>query len=75
MRVIADLHLHSKFSRATSREMDVETIARWCALKGITLVGTGDFTHPVWLRELKAKLRPTGCGLYTHGAQHFMLSV
>ncbi len=75
MRVIADLHLHSKFSRATSRDMDVETIARWCALKGITLVGTGDFTHPVWLRELKAKLRPTGRGLYTYGTQHFMLTV
>lgn len=75
MRVIADLHLHSKFSRATSREMDVETIARWCALKGIALVGTGDFTHPVWLRELKAKLRPTGRGLFTHSAQHFVLTV
>jgi uncharacterized protein (TIGR00375 family) len=74
MRLIADLHLHSKFSRATSREMDVETLARWCGLKGITLVGTGDFTHPVWLRELRAKLRPNGRGLYTHGAQHFLLS-
>ena len=74
MRVIADLHLHSKFSRATSREMDVETLARWCGLKGITLVGTGDFTHPVWLRELRAKLRPNGRGLFTHGAQHFLLS-
>lgn len=74
MRLIADLHLHSKFSRATSREMDVETLARWCGLKGITLVGTGDFTHPVWLRELRAKLRPSGRGLYTYGAQHFLLS-
>lgn len=75
MRLIVDLHLHSKFSRATSREMDVESLARWCALKGITVVGTGDFTHPVWLRELKAKLRPTGRGLYTYGGQHFMLTV
>jgi uncharacterized protein (TIGR00375 family) len=75
MPVIADLHLHSKFSRATSRDMDVETLAAWCALKGITVVGTGDFTHPVWLRELKAKLTPTGRGLFTHGAQHFMLTV
>jgi uncharacterized protein (TIGR00375 family) len=74
MRIIADLHLHSKFSRATSREMDVETLARWCGLKGITLVGTGDFTHPVWLRELRARLRPNGRGLYTFGAQHFMLT-
>ncbi len=75
MRVIADLHLHSKFSRATSRDMDIENLARWCGLKGITLVGTGDFTHPVWLRELKAKLTPTGRGLFTHGAQSFMLTV
>ncbi len=74
MRLIADLHLHSKFSRATSREMDIETLARWCGLKGITVVGTGDFTHPVWLRELRAKLRPNGRGLYTCGAQHFLLS-
>ncbi len=75
MRIIADLHLHSKFSRATSRDMDVEHLAKWCGLKGITLVGTGDFTHPVWLRELRAKLAPTGRGLFTHGGQHFMLTV
>jgi len=55
--------------------MDVENLARWCKIKGITLVGTGDFTHPVWFRELKAKLKPTGRGLYTYGSAHFMLSV
>ncbi len=55
--------------------MDVENLARWCGLKGITLVGTGDFTHPVWLRELKAKLKPTGRGLFTYGTQQFMLTV
>jgi uncharacterized protein (TIGR00375 family) len=75
MRVIADIHLHSKYSRATSREMDVENMARWCKIKGITVVGTGDFTHPVWLRELKAKLKPTARGLYTHAGVHFMLTV
>ena len=75
MRLIADLHLHSKYSRATSREMDVENMARWCKIKGITIVGTGDFTHPVWLRELKAKLKPTDRGLYTHAGVHFMLTV
>src|SRR5437016_13260937 len=74
MRIIADLHLHSKFSRATSREMDVETLARWCGLKGITVVGTADFTHTVWLRERRAKPRPNGQGLYTHGSHHLMLS-
>ncbi len=75
MRIIADLHLHSKYSRATSREMDVENMARWCKIKGITLLGTGDFTHPVWFRELKAKLKPTERGLYTHGGIHFLLTV
>ncbi len=55
--------------------MDVENLARWCGVKGITVVGTADFTHPVWLRELKAKLKPTGRGLFTYGAQHFMLTV
>ena len=75
MRVIADVHLHSKYSRATSREMDVENMARWCKIKGITVVGTGDFTHPIWLRELKARLKPTDRGLYTFGGVHFMLTV
>ncbi|HEY6102019.1 MAG TPA: endonuclease Q family protein, partial [bacterium] len=75
MRIIADLHLHSKYSRATSREMDVENMARWCKVKGITIVGTGDFTHPIWLRELKAKLKPTDRGLYTYGGIHFLLTV
>ena len=75
MRIIADLHLHSKYSRATSREMDVENMARWCKIKGITILGTGDFTHPIWLRELKAKLKPTDRGLYTYDGMHFMLTV
>src|SRR3989304_6236967 len=75
MRVIADVHLHSKYSRATSREMDVENMARWCKIKGITVVGTGDFTHPIWFRELKLKLKPTDRGLYAFGGVHFMLTV
>src|SRR3990172_3953303 len=72
MRVVADVHLHSKYSRATSRDMDVENLARWCKLKGITLVGTGDFTHPVWFREMRAKLKPTGRGLFTYDGMHFL---
>ena len=75
MRVIADLHLHSRYSRATSRDMDVEHMAQWSRIKGITLLGTGDFTHPVWLRELRAKLEPTGGGLFAHHGAHFMLTV
>ena len=63
MRFIADFHLHSKFSRATSREMEVETLARWAKKKGIALLGTGDFTHPTYFSELRAKLEPLGNGL------------
>ncbi len=75
MRVIADLHLHSRYSRATSRDMDVENMTRWSKIKGITVLGTGDFTHPVWLRELRAKLTPNDRGLFVHDGAHFMLTV
>jgi len=55
-RIIADLHIHSKFSRATSERMDVEEVTRFAQLKGLNLVGTGDFTHPKWFKELGEKL-------------------
>jgi uncharacterized protein (TIGR00375 family) len=55
--------------------MDVQNLARWAKIKGITVLGTGDFTHPVWLRELRSRLRPTDRGLYTHDGAHFMLTV
>lgn len=63
MRFMADLHIHSRYSRATSRDMSPETIWKWAQLKGITVVGTGDFTHPGWFRELEEKLEPAGNGL------------
>ena len=56
MRVYADLHIHSKYSRATSGKMDVEDLVRFARLKGLNLLGTGDATHPSWLRELGKKL-------------------
>ncbi len=56
MRFIADLHIHSKYSRATSRDMSLESLWRWAQLKGISVIGTGDFTHPKWFHELKEKL-------------------
>ncbi len=74
MRLIADLHLHSRYSRATSRDMDVENMTRWAKIKGITVLATGDFTHPVWLRELRDKLEPNDRGLYVHDGVHFMLT-
>ena len=64
MRFIADFHIHSKFSRATSRDMEVETLARWARKKGIALLGTGDFTHPTYFAELRSKLEPSGIGLF-----------
>ena len=64
MRFIADLHIHSKYSRATSREMSPESIWKWAQLKGITVIGTGYFTHPKWFQELNEKIEPTGNGLF-----------
>jgi uncharacterized protein (TIGR00375 family) len=56
LRVIADLHLHSRFSRATSEKMTIDEITRFARIKGLQLVGTGDFTHPKWLEELQQNL-------------------
>ncbi|MCD6242735.1 DNA helicase UvrD [Candidatus Bathyarchaeota archaeon] len=65
MRIIADLHIHSRYSRATSQKMNVEEIARFAKIKGLNLVGTGDFTHPKWLKELQESLTEIpGTGLY-----------
>src|SRR5688500_9981809 len=64
MSFIADLHVHSKYSRATSRGLDLEHLAAWAAMKGIAVVGTGDFVHPAWLAELKQKLVPAEPGLF-----------
>jgi len=65
MKFIADFHVHSKYSRATSKDMDVENMARWANLKGVGLLGTGDWTHPFYFTELKQKLQPLGNGLFT----------
>jgi DNA helicase II / ATP-dependent DNA helicase PcrA len=60
----ADLHIHSRFSRACSRDCDLEHLAWWARHKGITVVGTGDFTHPGWAEELKESLVPAEPGLF-----------
>ena len=62
---IADLHIHSCYSRATSRDLTPEYLDLWARRKGIHLIGTGDFTHPKWREMLKEKLRPAEDGLYT----------
>ena len=64
MKYIADFHVHSKYSRATSPEMSPEGLWRWSQLKGIKVIGTGDFTHPRWTAELQKKLEPAAEGLF-----------
>ncbi|HZE22314.1 MAG TPA: UvrD-helicase domain-containing protein, partial [Desulfobaccales bacterium] len=65
METIADLHIHSHFSIATSREADLEHLDLWGRYKGVQVVGTGDCTHPRWLGELADKLEPAAAGVYT----------
>ena len=66
MELIADLHFHSKYSRAVSQQMVIPKIAKWAKRKGIGLVTTADWTHPLWLRELKESLVEAGEGVYRH---------
>ena len=61
---IADFHIHSRYSRATSKECSPETLELWAGRKGLDVIGTGDFTHPAWREELKEKLVPAEEGLY-----------
>ncbi|MFO7253533.1 MAG: DNA helicase UvrD, partial [Actinomycetes bacterium] len=64
MRFIADLHIHSKYSRACSKDCDLEHLTWWARRKGVTLVGTGDFTHPAWFEHLRETLVPAEPGLF-----------
>jgi len=76
MKFVADLHIHSKYSRATSRSMEIPTLAQWAKRKGIDLLATADFTHHLWLQELKKYLKPKGkSGLFTYEGISFILSV
>jgi uncharacterized protein (TIGR00375 family) len=79
MKIIADFHVHSAYSRATSKEMHLRTMAQWAGLKGIHLLGTGDFTHPTYFEEIKTDLEETGRGLLKlkegdAAAVHFILT-
>ncbi|MDR2784097.1 MAG: UvrD-helicase domain-containing protein [Treponema sp.] len=65
MHIIADLHIHSRFSRATSKKLTLAHLDRWAAIKGIDVVGSGDCTHPAWLAELKEQLEEAEPGFYT----------
>jgi len=69
MKIICDFHIHSKYSRAVSQGMEPITLSNWAERKGITVLGTGDFTHPGWLKELKEKLEPAENGLFRPKSQ------
>lgn len=74
MKFVADFHIHSKYSRATSKDMNLEELSKWAKIKGITLLGTGDFTHPLWFNELKEKLKEEDYGIYSFKETYFILS-
>ena len=63
MNVIADLHLHSRFARACSKDITLQNLEKFAKLKGINLLGTGDFQHPKWITELKSQLKDNGTGI------------
>ena len=78
MKLIADLHIHSRFSRACSPQLTILNIAKWAEIKGIDIVATSDFTHPGWLKEIKENLKDNGQGLFVlkngEYQTHFILS-
>jgi len=63
MKIIADLHIHSRYSRATSKQLNIENLEKYARIKGLSLLGTGDFTHPIWIKELKSELTEDGTGI------------
>ena len=71
MKFYADLHIHSHFSRATSKNLNLEYLSLWAQIKGIQIIGTGDFVHPGWLAELKKKLEPAEEGLFKLKSKYF----
>ena len=75
MKVTADLHIHSRFSRATSKSITIPNLDKYCQIKGLDLIGTGDFTHPEWFREIKKHLKEIdNTGIFEHGNTRFMLT-
>lgn len=78
MKVVADLHIHSRFSRCCSKNITIPELARWAEIKGIDILATADFTHPQWLAEIKENLKDNGQGLFFLKNEkhkvHFILS-
>jgi len=73
-KVVADLHMHSKYSRATSPGMELETLSKWAKIKGIGLLGTGDFSHPEWFSELERKSIESDSGFLQYDGVNFVLT-
>ncbi len=73
MRIIADLHIHSRFSRATSKDITIANLEKWAKVKGVNLLGTGDFTHPEWFKEIKSNLSEREGILYSKTGFGFVL--
>lgn len=72
MRITADFHIHSRFSRATSKYLTIENLEKWARIKGLDVLGTGDFTHPEWFKELKENLHEEEGILKTKTGFHFI---
>ncbi len=70
MKIVADLHIHSHFSRATSKKLNFEHLHKWAQLKGVQVVGSGDLSHPGWLKEMHEKLVPAEEGLFRLGDEY-----
>ncbi|VVC00409.1 Uncharacterised protein [uncultured archaeon] len=74
VKVVADLHMHSHYSRATSPGMELETLSKWAKIKGIDLLGTGDFSHPEWYKEIEKKAIESDSGFLQYNGVNFVLS-
>ncbi|MFZ5955665.1 MAG: endonuclease Q family protein [Nanoarchaeota archaeon] len=72
--IFADLHIHSKYSRATSKDLNLVNLEKWAKIKGLNLLGTGDFTHPKWLGEIKINLKEKDGILYSSNNFKFILT-
>ncbi len=71
--IIADLHIHSRFSRATSHQLNLENLEKYAKIKGVDVLGTGDFMHPEWIKELKENLTEKQGILYSKTGFPFVL--
>jgi uncharacterized protein (TIGR00375 family) len=71
--IFVDLHIHSRFSRACSKNINFENLVKWAKIKGLNLLGTGDFTHPVWFKEIK-NLKDAGNGIYEFDGFPFIIT-